>query len=490
MIRPDYPTREVVIADLREELKSTRKGFTDFSKCRLTPNITKIVDEITNSAKVDRGLVFLGLLAAAAGLDQGVHQVVNKQTGQVNKLSILILGAGEAGAGKSTALEPFLNIIHEIQPTFPEGYQERIDALEKRINKLNKEYANSGDEKFIKEAISVRKMIDEIQNIPQLLTSDTSKAAFVKMMSKQGFVFRMEPDGISFSSDLHRLITKAWSDEAHSEARISRDGNKYEHPAIFDLVYTQPPYYYEVIHSKKVNESGLLPRTLCYFTNIRDDKNDLTPQRPIDKDCLEFTKNKLMDIFTTAINSKENINIYLSDNAYTSLNEFEEDMKSSIDDGSVDDIKGWAIRAAQHAIRIAGIIQILECDPMVRPYITFEYMNTAIEIVKILKLNLYECVHGFPDDKLREITCKIGIIILEKNLGTFNETEFKQRLKSKYNAEEVNDALRELEYRGIISRYVDRNTRERRRGRPAGTTYINNYYEAFLGTRWGGSNFF
>lgn len=72
-------------------------------------------------------------MASAAGLDQGRHIVVNKQTGEVNKLSILILGSGETASGKSTALKPFLDIIHEIQPSPPDGYKDRVEAMRKMI---------------------------------------------------------------------------------------------------------------------------------------------------------------------------------------------------------------------------------------------------------------------------------------------------------------------------------------------------------------------
>lgn len=476
MFRLDPRTREMVIADLREGLKSTRRGFTDFHECRLTDNITKIVDEITNSTKVDRGLVLLGLLAAAAGLDQGVHQVVNKQNGQVNKLSILILGAGEAGAGKSTALEPFLNIIHEIQPPTHECNQDRIRAMEQRIKRLYKEYERSGNKEIFTEIDSERNKINAIQNIPQLLISDTSKPAFVELMSKQGFVFRMEPDGIPFDSHLHRLITKSWSNESHSEARISRAGNKYDHSVIIDLVYTQPIYFHEFIHNKNIELSGYLPRTLCYFTNMRGDKNDLTPQKPIDEDCLKFTKKILEDIYTTAINSQSNINIVFDNESSILINNYKKQLDEMSEDAKYEEIKSWILRAAQHAVRIAGIIQILECPQTTSPVIKSEHMSAAIEIVKILMQNLYECVHGFTDDKLREITCKIGLIILQKNLQEFNETDFKQTIKSKYNAKEVDFALHELEYREIITRDEDRNTQEKRRGRPSGSIFINRFY--------------
>lgn len=301
------------------------------------------------------------------------------------------------------------------------------------------------------------------------------------MMSKQGFVFRMEPDGTSFESDLHKLVTKAWSDEAHSESRISREGNQYTNAAIIDLVYTQPIFYYEFTHNRKICESGLLPRTLCYFTNIRDDKNDLTPKKGIDKDCLNFTKNLFKEIYSNAFGAKENIDIYLYNNVSEILNEFINKTKNYIEDGLCDEIKGWASRAAQHAVKLAGIIYILESEPMIRPYITAEYMITAINIVKILMNNLDQYIRGFPDDKLKEITYNVGINILEQNLGLFNETDFKQTIKSKYNAKEVDAALRELEFRGIISRYDDRPTREKRRGRPSGTIYINNYPSLLAG---------
>ena len=56
----------------------------------------------------------------------------------------------------------------------------------------------------------------------QFLTSDITKAAYFNLMVDQGFVIRMESDGILLPRNAFNMVRKFWSGEAHSEGSISR----------------------------------------------------------------------------------------------------------------------------------------------------------------------------------------------------------------------------------------------------------------------------
>ena len=144
-----------------------------------------------------------------------------------------------------------------------------------------------------------------------------------------------------------------------------------------------------------------------------------------------------------------------------------------LNNGGCEEIKEWARRASQHAARVAGIIFLLEndSDPMARKYIPKEYVNVAIDIIEILRGNLYDCIFNFYNDTVKDITCEIGLKIIRDNERSFNETDFKQKVKNRYSAEEVEAALRKLEIRGFISREDRGDERSHSRGRPRGNNF-------------------
>lgn len=63
-----------------------------------------------NLKNIDTSLSLLGCIASIAAADRGFHMVKSPDD-QLNNLSVIISAGIHSGGGKSTSLEPFINIF-------------------------------------------------------------------------------------------------------------------------------------------------------------------------------------------------------------------------------------------------------------------------------------------------------------------------------------------------------------------------------------------
>lgn len=471
------------ISSLEKERGNAELSFANFSRCSLPKDTRRIIEAISTSQHVDSGLVLLGWLASIAGLDRGCHRVVHKGTGYLNSLSLLIMGGAESGCGKSSALEPFIEGISQIE-SGSKSDQDSSDyndevcaAYMQRIKYLRDEYAKKGDPKKIDEIKSMKEMLNKIEakkNKYKFLMSDTTKAAYFKLMVEQGFVIRMESDGILLPRDTFNMIRKFWGGEAHSEGRISRGQTTCKDPFIVDLVFTQIEPFTKFIKDKSYIETGLCARMLIYRAAKIDPQNYPTPQHELDPDIKELIKKVFARVNECATSDAGHKQITLTIEAERTWNDFRMECSEKALRHNAE-IKEWAKRMAQHALRIAGILHIAEYSEPEKVPVSWDEVETAIQITEVLADNLWECISGHASRQEQICMCDVGINILKENMRTFNATQLKQRFKDHYSAAEVDTALYKLEQRGII-RDISK-TPFRKRGRPSGHEYRNEYYD-------------
>lgn len=473
--------RENAINMLEDELAAACSRYTDFSKCELPSKTAYIVDEITNSYQVDRGLVMLGFFAVVAGLDLGIHIVNIQSIGYKNSLSIFIRAAAESGDGKSKSLQPFFDAIQKIQPRNEEEERIKVKAYKSRYRYLEKEYAKSGNENILTELSNLSNKIKSFEKIPNLLISDITRPALISLIGKQGSVMRIEPDGTTLKENTYDILRKIWSGEGHFEALMSREGNGFTYPHMVDLVYTQPCNLIKFLNDNLAKETGFIARTLCYRANQNRNIINATPKKNIGSQCKEFLHNILERIYLHARDSDgTHITIMPSLDAEREWKSFSNKCEDICIDSVADEIKEWIKRAAQHALRIAGILHLIENDNPDCKLISLEEMHAAIDVIEIVGANMIDCIYGY-DNKQKECVCAIGLHILHNNYDIFNETELKQIFKSKYSAKDVDIALDILEMRGYIRTINDKTDNRRgRRGRPRGDNFENLFYRSFI----------
>ena len=482
----DSIKRHIEISSLKREKEDTKQNFANFKNCWLPANTRKIIEAASTSLHVDAGLVLLAWLASVAGVDRGCHRIRHGETGYVNSLSLLILGGAESGSGKSSALEPFIKCISEIEAGCNSDHdssnvdEEIYVKLKRRYNKLMEEWANTGDEAALADAKASKKRLNEIEKNRkklQFLTSDITKAAYFNLMVDQGFVIRMESDGILLPRNAFNMVRKFWSGEAHSEGSISRGHATCLDPFIIDLVFTQIGQFTKFINDKNYIDTGLCARMLIYRAVPHDPRMYQTSRHELDKDIKMLIRKTLTRVNDCATSNVEHQTIQLCGAAEIAWSDFQ---KKCFQDASKrdDEINKWTNRKAQHALKIAGILHVAECSEPGNESVSAHVMNSAIEITEVLEDNLLECIAGNTNQQEKFCMCDIGLHILENNIQEFNATQIKQRFKDRFSAAEVDVALYKLVRRCIIRDITM--PHPIRAGRPSGREYINRLYDIDL----------
>ncbi|WP_291440110.1 DUF3987 domain-containing protein [Desulfovibrio sp.] len=474
--------RMVKISSLKREKEKADMHFANFSECNLPLNTRKIVEAVSTSRHVDSGLVLLGWLASIAGIDRGCHRIKHKTTGYINSLALLIMGGAESGCGKSSALEPFIEPISQVElnncnQDSSNFEEEDYDACNQRIKFLKSEYAKTGDPAKLDEIKDIKQKLNEIEtkrNKPRFLTSDITKAAYFKLMVDQGFVMRMESDGILLPRDAFSMIRKFWGGETHSESRICRGQATCNDPFIVDLVFTQIESFTKFIKDKSYIKTGLCARMLTYRAAPHAPRMYQISQHELDPEIKELIRRILARVNDCATSNAGHQVITLDAEAEHAWDNFRKKCSEEAS-GRNAEIKEWAKRMAQHALRIAGVLHIAEYSEPEKVPVSWDEIVTAIQITEVLSDNLWECISGHANRQEKTCMCHVGIHILEENMDMFSATQIKQRFKDRYAAAEVDVALNKLEQRRIIRNISE--SYSRRRGRPAGHEYRNRYYD-------------
>lgn len=486
LARDNNINRYLEILSLEKEKGNADLYFANFSRCSLPKDTRRVVEAISTSQHVDSGLVLLGWLASVAGLDRGCHRVIHKARGHINSLSLLIMGGAESGSGKSSALKPFIECISQIESGCKSDknssdYDDEVcAAYMQRIKYIRDEYAKKGDVSKLDEIEIMVQMLRKMEakkSKYKFLMSDITKSAYSKLMVDQGFVMRMESDGILLPSDTFNMIRKFWGGETHSEGRISRGQTTCKDPFIVDLVFTQIEPFTKFIKNKVYIETGLCARMLIYRAAKIDPRNYSTPQHELDPDIKEFIRKVFARINECATSDVGHKQITLTVEAERAWSDFQMECSEKASRENAE-IKEWAKRMAQHALRIAGILHIAECPEPEKVPVSWDEVETAIQITKVLADNLWECMSGHASRQEQACMCDVGIHVLKENMRIFNATQLRQRFKDRYSSAEVNTALYKLEQRGIIRDISEAHFGKR--GRPSGHEYWNALYESEL----------
>ncbi|MEG6502953.1 MULTISPECIES: DUF3987 domain-containing protein [unclassified Desulfovibrio] len=475
--------RILEISSLKDEKEETSLHFANFSRYNLPQKTRKIVEAVSTSQHVDSGLVLLGWLASIAGIDRGCHRIKHETTGYINSLALLIMGGAESGCGKSSALEPFIDCISKIesesnsnQDSFG-SYEVEYVALSHRLKALIKEFARTGNATKLDEIKEAEQRLREVKakrKKPSFLMSDITKAAYFKLMVEQGFVMRMESDGILLPRDAFNMLRKFWGGETHSESRICRGQATCNDPFIVDLVFTQIESFTKFIKDKSYIKTGLCARMLTYRAAPHDPRMYQISQHELDPEIKELIRRILARVNDCATSNAGHQVITLDAEAEHAWDNFRKKCSEEAS-GRNAEIKEWAKRMAQHALRIAGVLHIAEYSEPEKVPVSWDEIVTAIQITEVLEDNLWECISGHADRQEKTCMCDVGIHILEENMDMFSATQIKQRFKDRYAAADVDVALHKLEQRRIIRNISE--SYSRRRGRPAGHEYRNRYYD-------------
>ena len=316
---------------------------------------------------------------------------------------------------------------------------------------------------------------------PCFTLSELTSAAYSQRMSSQGFVGRIDPEGIPLPKGAMDQLRKYWSGEPHAQDRISRGQTVSYDPAIIDVTFAQLGPFQALLHDQEANNRGLIARMLVY-RHLPDEIVYRHERYPLSDEIRQRMENVLSRIIGAldAVHEKACFSMELSHDAEQFWNsENELWMQELRNWEELWKIEEWVRRIGEHALRIAGILHLAEySDPEISSIDESE-IRLAFDILDVFAHHMQICARSTADEREQACARDVALWILEYNVETFIATQLKQRLKSSYRASEIDVALYCLEQHGIIVS-IGNDITLRRRGRPRSCEYRNLYFQPSL----------
>lgn len=148
-ININYLDKEIFLKKIEEELNSFTNSYHSLFVRMLPMLIDDYCVSMYNLKNIDTSLSLLGCIASIAAADRGSHMVKSPDD-QLNNLSVIISAGIHSGGGKSTSLEPFINIFKKREELEGKRVEEKnycIQAdLDEIKNKLRRAQKSSNRE--------------------------------------------------------------------------------------------------------------------------------------------------------------------------------------------------------------------------------------------------------------------------------------------------------------------------------------------------------
>ncbi|WP_459609659.1 DUF3987 domain-containing protein [Bilophila wadsworthia] len=459
-----------------------------FSKLPLPPVTKEIVSAISSARHADFNLVFLAWLGTVALANHGRASVYLPGAGIKSPLSLLLMVGAESGTGKSAATVEFLDFFKKIDEKILLHYEELNAKIAvdnrvrvRRMRELCNSYMRTGNPEQYEKMLQAEKE-KKTKLVPPCFTlSELTSAAYSQRMASQGFVGRIDPEGIPLPKGAMDQLRKYWSGEPHAQDRISRGQTVSYNPAIIDVTFTQLGPFQALLHDQEANNRGLIARMLVY-RHLPDEIVYRHERYPLSDEIRQRMENVLSRIIGAldAVHEKACFSMELSHDAEQFWNsENELWMQELRNWEELWKIEEWVKRIGEHALRIAGILHLAEySDPEISSIDESE-IRLAFDILDVFAHHMQICARSTADEREQACARDVALWILEHNVETFIATQLKQRLKSSYRASEIDVALYCLEQHGIIVS-IGNDITLRRRGRPRSCEYRNLYFQPSL----------
>ena len=437
---------------------------------------------------VTKEIVFLAWLGTVALANHGRASVYLPGAGIKSPLSLLLMVGAESGTGKSAATVEFLDFFKKIDEKILLHYEELNAKIAvdnrvrvRRMRELCNSYMRTGNPEQYEKMLQAEKE-KKTKLVPPCFTlSELTSAAYSQRMASQGFVGRIDPEGIPLPKGAMDQLRKYWSGEPHAQDRISRGQTVSYDPAIIDVTFTQLGPFQALLHDQEANNRGLIARMLVY-RHLPDEIVYRHERYPLSDEIRQRMENVLSRIIGAldAVHEKACFSMELSHDAEQFWNsENELWMQELRNWEELWKIEEWVRRIGEHALRIAGILHLAEySDPEISSIDESE-IRLAFDILDVFAHHMQICARSTADEREQACARDVALWILEHNVETFIATQLKQRLTSSYRASEFDVALYCLEQHGIIVS-IGNDITLRRRGRPRSCEYRNLYFQPSL----------
>lgn len=389
------------------------------------------------------------------------------------------------GNRKSGVFQDAISPLRELEAELVESSRTEIARLESerrrdenRLRRLEKLAGEAGDQEAGHEADNLAVKLAETPSpsMPRLLVDDaTSEKVGALLAEQDGRIASMSPEGGVFDL-MAGVYSKSGAPQfnvylmGHSgddlvTDRVSRPSVHVTRPALTCAYTVQPAVIRGLAGNPAFRGRGLLARFLYAIPASRIGSRKIAPATVSETTCREY-HNLIRKL--AAIDSGTMLR--LSASAAELLPTWEEEVESMLaEGGDLEAICDWGAKLAGATLRIAGILHCAEFRS--KPEISPHTLQAAIEIARYL-IPHAEAAHAMMG--AQEETAISDAKYVLRWIKRYDRTSFSKRDAQQHGkrrfpkADDIDNALAELERRGYIRPQVVASSRP---GRPPSPSY-------------------
>ena len=362
-------------------------------------------------------------------------------------------------------IEQYEEELMEEMELVVQNRQSERDALKKRIETLQREFAKDENPEYLENIKEINKRLQEIPKLysPRLVVDDATPEALVsKMHENEGKISILTSEGDLFERFKNKNIDqikydvylKPYSGDSLRTDRQTRDTQMIEKPIMTICVTAQPSVVKKL--PSPVHDRGLIAR---FFLSVPNDnlghRDSRSPEVPAE----------VIQSYTSLIRkllsweTDETISLELSDDALNLLHDTMDEIEIEFRENGAfhDDLKSWGGKLIGQLLRIAGLLHVSNQATMVDnitevdTQISKETLATAIKLKDYLIAHAEKAFGVMKKNQAYEDAEYLLKLILRQNRPVIKKQVIHQNAKKKVEGpERMQRAYNILEYHSYI----------------------------------------
>ena len=419
---------------------------------------------LAETTETPEGMSVMCILSILATTLQGKFEVKPTTNDQYSEpLNIYVMIALPPANRKSAVLKYCSKPLIEWEKSQKEilgpeiNRQSSIYASEIELIKSLRRKLKKGDNSLINEIADKESKLIEPDHLPRLFVNDaTSESLAPLVVEQKGKLSIISDEGgiIDVIAGLYTggssnidLLLKGWDGGL---CRIKRGNKDININALLTInLVVQPQVIKNMARQRSFAGKGFLERFLyCLPKSSLGYRKNLNPPIP------ENIINDYEELISSLLNiphSNEPQTLFLDEEAHTEWKDFQNTIEIELRPcGRLSACLGWGGKICGQALRIAGLLHIAEYG-QIKTIINKATMGKALEICSLLVFHAIAAFNFMEENPDIKDAKMVWDWVLSTKQCEFKKTDVTQKMKNKIKADKLNEILKILIHRGLIS---------------------------------------
>lgn len=347
----------------------------------------------------------------------------------------------------------------------------QVPLLNKRIDKLENEYAKSGNDEVLEQLENLWTLREKLKPkpAPALILDNSTEEVIVSRVSQnseritiassEGDLFERLKSSIKLEASKLDVYLKGYSGDPLRTDRISRDTERIEEPLVTICISAQPTVIQDM--PQKIIDRGLIPRFLIAMPEDLLGKRDVYNAKPVDSETKYLYNNLISKLLS--FEDKDSVALKLSTESYDVLKKFEHHVETLFlpEQLYCDSLKSWGGKITGNLLRITGLLHVSKHTNIaneksdIPTTIEVEMLNDALNLKEYFDsqiINAFGIMFNTElNDMAQYLLRKLELLTKEKEKRKVSQQDLWQKTKKIFTtAPSFNLALKTLEERGFI----------------------------------------